>query len=185
MDDKYILGINFLHSDTSSCIFKNGKLIAAVEEERLSRIKHTSSFPINAIKFCLNEAKIDISDLDIVTINSNPFSSIDKKILFTLKNLKRYVLALKSISNIKKKLNIKKLISINFEKKFKGKIIYLDHHLSHIASSSFFSNFEESVNLSIDGFGDFASAGWGTWRNGKLSLDLPFSISPYTSSVDI
>ena len=171
MDDKFILGINFLHSDTSSCIFKNGKLIAAAEEERFSRIKHTSSFPINSINFCLNEAKIDISDLDIITINSNPFSSIDKKILFTLKNLKRYVLALKSLSNIKQKLTIKKLISLNFQKKFKGKIVYLDHHLSHIASSSFFSNFEESVNLSIDGFGDFASAGWGTSNNSSISID--------------
>ncbi len=171
MADKFILGINFLHSDTSSCIFKNGKLVAAAEEERFSRIKHTSSFPINSINFCLNEAKIDISDLDIITINSNPFSSIDKKILFTLKNLKRYVLALKSLSNIKQKLTIKKLISLNFQKKFKGKIVYLDHHLSHIASSSFFSNFEESVNLSIDGFGDFASAGWGTSNNSSISLD--------------
>ncbi len=171
MDDKFILGINFLHSDTSACIFKNGKLIAAAEEERFSRIKHTSSFPINSINFCLNEAKIDISDLDIITINSNPFSSIDKKILFTLKNLKRYVLALKSLSNIKQKLTIKKLISLNFQKKFKGKIVYLDHHLSHIASSSFFSNFEESVNLSIDGFGDFASAGWGTSNNSSISID--------------
>ena len=171
MSDKYILGINFLHSDTSSCIFKNGRLIAASEEERFSRIKHTSCFPEKSIKFCLKEAKIDISDLDIITVNSNPFSSLDKKILFTLKNFKRYILAIKSISNIKKKLSIKNLISLNFGKKFKGKIIYLDHHLSHIASSSFFSNFEESVNLSIDGFGDFASAGWGTLINGNLSID--------------
>ncbi len=171
MSDKYILGINFLHSDTSSCIFKNGELIAASEEERFSRIKHTSCFPEKSIKFCLKEAKIDISDLDIITVNSNPFSSLDKKILFTLKNFKRYILAIKSISNIKKKLSIKNLISLNFGKKFKGKIIYLDHHLSHIASSSFFSNFEESVNLSIDGFGDFASAGWGTLINGNLSID--------------
>ncbi len=171
MEDKYILGINFLHSDTSSCIFKNGKLIAAAEEERFSRIKHTSSFPVKSINFCLNEANIDISELNIITINSNPFSSIDKKIFFTLKNLKRYLLALKSISNIKQKLSIKSLISINFQKKFNGKIVYLDHHLAHIASSSFFSNFDESVNLSIDGFGDFASAGWGTLIDGKISID--------------
>ena len=171
MDDKYILGINFLHSDTSSCIFKNGKLIAAAEEERFSRIKHTSDFPLKSINFCLNEAGIDISNLDIITINSNPYSYLGKKILFTLKNLKRFVLAQKSLSNIKKKLTIKKLISLNFQDRFKGKIVYLDHHLSHIASSSFFSDFDESVNLSIDGFGDFASAGWGTLIDGKLSID--------------
>ena len=171
MDNRYILGINFLHSDTSSCIFKNGQLIAAAEEERFSRIKHTSSFPIKSMNFCLNEAGIDISNLDILTVNSNPFSSIDKKILYTFKNFKRYVLALKSISNIKQKLTIKNQISLNFQKKFKGKIVYLDHHLSHIASSSFFSNFDESVNLSIDGFGDFASSAWGTLTDGKLSVD--------------
>lgn len=171
MRDFYVLGINFLHSDTSACILKNGKLIAAAEEERFSRIKHTSSFPVKSINFCLSEVQIDISAVDIITINSNPFSSLDKKILFTLKNIKRYVLALKSISNIKKKITIKKLISLNFKKKFKGKIVYLDHHLSHIASSSFFSNFDESVNLSIDGFGDFASAGWGTLINNNLTLD--------------
>ena len=171
MKDKYILGLNFLHSDTSSCIFKNGELIAAAEEERFSRIKHTSSFPVQSINFCLKEAEINISDLDIITLNSNPFSSLDKKILFTLKNFKRCILAIKSISNIKQKLSIKNLISLNFKKKFKGKIVYLDHHLSHIASSSFFSNFDESVNLSIDGFGDFASAGWGTLINGNLSID--------------
>ena len=102
MDDKYILGINFLHSDTSSCIFKNGKLIAAAEEERFSRIKHTSDFPVKSINFCLNEAEIDISNLDVITINSNPFSYIDKKILFTLKNLKRFILALKVFQILKK-----------------------------------------------------------------------------------
>ena len=68
-------------------------------------------------------------------------------------------------------MSIKNLISLNFQNKFKGKIIYLDHHLSHIASSSFFSNFDRSVNLSIDGFGDFASAAWGTLINEKISID--------------
>ena len=55
MEDKYILGINFLHSDTSSCIFKNGKLIAAAEEERFSRIKHDAKFPKNSILYLLSE----------------------------------------------------------------------------------------------------------------------------------
>ena len=113
MINSYILGLNFLHSDTSACIFKNGKLIAAAEEERFTRLKHTSNFPINAINFCLNEAEIKFSDIDTVTINSNPFTSFQKKILFTLKNFKRYKLAFKSISNIKKKGIFKK---INFTK---------------------------------------------------------------------
>ncbi|OCW75952.1 hypothetical protein AKH19_05775, partial [Pelagibacteraceae bacterium GOM-A1] len=89
----YVLGLNFLHSDTSACIFKNGELIAAAEEERFTRIKHTSDFPVNAVNFCLNEANIDISDLDVITLNSNPLSAIEKKIFYTLKNLKAYILA--------------------------------------------------------------------------------------------
>ena len=89
MEDKYILGINFLHSDTSSCIFKNGKLIAAAEEERFQNKTYVSDFPVKSINFCLNEAEIDISNLNIITINSNPFSYIDKKILFYFKKFQK------------------------------------------------------------------------------------------------
>lgn len=173
MTNNYVLGLNLLHSDTSACIFKNGKLIAAAEEERFTRLKHTSNFPLNAINFCLNEAEIKFSDVNTVTINSNPFASFQKKILFTLKNFKRYKLAFNSILNIKKKVSLKKLISQNFdpENLFKGKIRYVDHHISHILSSSSYSGFEKSVNLSIDGFGDFASAAWGTLDKKKISID--------------
>ena len=189
MNNSYILGLNFLHSDTSACIFKNGKLIAAAEEERFTRIKHTSDFPVNAVNFCLNEANIDISDLDVITLNSNPLSAIEKKIFYTLKNLKAYILAFKSLINIKKKISIKKLIKENFgnQKKFQGKIRYIDHHISHIASSSCFSGFDESVNLSIDGFGDFASAAWGTFSNNKISIDnkiyFPHSMGIFYQSI--
>ena len=189
MINSYILGLNFLHSDTSACIFKNGKLIAAAEEERFTRLKHTSNFPINAINFCLSEAEIKFSDIDTVTINSNPFTSFRKKILFTLKNFKRYKLAFKSISNIKKKVSLKKLISQNFdsENSFKGKIRYVDHHISHILSSSSYSGFEKSVNLSIDGFGDFASAAWGTSEQNKISIDskvfFPHSMGIFYQSI--
>ena len=172
MNNHYLIGLNFLHSDSSACIFKNGELVAAAEEERFSRIKHTSKFPVKSIKFCLKEAGINLSELNTITINSNPLSSLSRKIFFTLKSYKRYLLALKSLSNIKKKLTIRDLISKNFSDiEFRGDIKYIDHHLSHIASSSFYSNFNESINLSIDGFGDFASGAWGVLENGKISID--------------
>ena len=78
----FTLGINFLHSDSSACIFKNGILIAASEEERFTRIKHTSSFPKNSIIFCLDQARISLSEINFVTVNTNPFSSIYKKFYF-------------------------------------------------------------------------------------------------------
>jgi carbamoyltransferase len=188
MRNKYTLGLNFLHSDSSACIFKNNILLAASEEERFTRVKHTSNFPINSIKFCLMEANIDISQVDLVTINSNPFSSLTKKLLFVLKNPTSLKIALSSLINSKKKIDIKKTISnLDNNKVFKGKIKYIDHHESHIASSLFFSDFSECANLSIDGFGDFSSCAYGLYRNKNLKIDkkiyFPHSLGIFYQSL--
>ena len=160
MISKYTLGLNFLHSDSSACIFRDNKLLAASEEERFTRVKHSAKFPINSIKFCLNEANIDISKINLVTINSDPFSSIDKKLMFLLKNPASIKIVLFSLKNSRQKINLAKTLSdLDKKKNFKGKIKFVDHHESHIASSLFFSNFSKCANLSIDGFGDFASCG--------------------------
>ena len=70
MSDIYTLGLNFLHSDSSACLFKNNLLIAANEEERFVRIKHSSNFPEKSINFCLQQAGLKISDINYVTINT-------------------------------------------------------------------------------------------------------------------
>ena len=172
MKDKFSLGINFLHSDTAACLFKNGELLAAAEEERFTRVKHTMDFPYNAINFCLDSEGLNISNIDFISINSNPFSSLLKKIFFMLKNPSSIGIALNSLSNSKKKFNLKNFISrIDNKKKFNGIIKYIDHHESHIASSLYFSEFESCVNLSVDGFGDFASCAWGPYDQGKLKID--------------
>ncbi len=169
---KFILGINFLHSDTSACLFKDGELVVAAEEERFTRVKHTTSFPLHSIRFCLETTNINISDVDVISINSNPFSSFGRKIFYLLKNPFSFKIAISSISNSKKKLNLKNYIDkIDSKKRFTGKIKYIDHHESHIASSMFFNNFKDCVNLSIDGFGDFASCAWGMSKNFNLKID--------------
>ena len=129
----------------------DNKLIAAVEEERFTRSKHTSKFPINSIKFCLEEANISISDVSFVTINTNPYSSLLKKSLFTITNLSSIRIALRSILNTKKKFRIVDLLN-NVEKNnsFNGEIKYVDHHTSHIASSLYFSEFDKCANISIE-----------------------------------
>ena len=82
------LGVNIFHADSSACIFIDEKLIAAAEEERFTRVKHDSNFPMNSIKFCLNQAKVNFEDIDYVTINSNPKLNIKKKnTLFNQKSL--------------------------------------------------------------------------------------------------
>lgn len=189
MKDNYTLGINFLHSDTAACIFKNGELIAASEEERFIRIKHTSAFPTNSIIFCLNEAKIDFHQLDKIAINSNPFNSFGRKILFIFKNLSSFHLALQSFKNTKKKIDINKYFADLFNNKDnKIKIDYIDHHEAHIASSFYYSKFDETVNLSLDGFGDFASCAWGyaNKENNKLidkRIYFPHSLGIFYQAV--
>ena len=81
----YTLGLNFLHSDSSACIFENGLLIAAVEEERFTSIKHTTIFPYNSINFCLKKIDLDISKIDFITVNTNPLSSFRHKFFLYLK----------------------------------------------------------------------------------------------------
>ena len=188
MKNFYTLGINFLHSDSAACIFKDNKLVAASEEERFTRIKHSSVFPVKSIKFCLQKLKINLSDIDVITINTNPFSNLTKKILYSLSNFSSFKIVLSSLINTKKKFDIRLMLSgIDQIKKFDGKIIYVDHHESHIGSSLYFSKFSECANLSIDGFGDFASCAYGIYKNNKLTIDekinFPHSLGIFYQSL--
>ena len=79
-----ILGLNVFHGDASACLIKNGILITAIEEERFTRVKHTAGFPINAIKSCLQQSKIQIDDVDYITINRNPSLRLFKKVKYIL-----------------------------------------------------------------------------------------------------
>ena len=76
-----ILGINAYHGDSSACLLKDGKLIAAAEEERFKRIKHWAGFPADAIKFCLKDNKLRLEDLDYIAINSDPKAQLFKKLV--------------------------------------------------------------------------------------------------------
>ena len=96
-----ILGLNILHGDSSACLIKNGTLISAVEEERFTRIKHYSNFPQNSISYCLNKSKINIEDVDYVTINTNWKYNLFYKFLFLIKN----IFNLNFVSNRAEKIN--------------------------------------------------------------------------------
>ena len=155
-----ILGINSNHADSSACIIKNGKLLFGIEEERINRKKHWAGLPTESIKEALKFTDIDANDITDISINTNPLSNINYKILYFLKN---YLLGNKKyeiINRLKKKINLKNDINNNLKPdslNHKTKIHYIDHHLSHIASAFYPSNFDDAVGLSIDGFGDFAS----------------------------
>ena len=100
----YIIGINAYHADSSACIINNGELIAAVEEERFTRIKHFAGFPKNSIQYCLDVCNIKLSDVKYVAINRDPKANNYKRILYVLSqrpSLKLILERLKIDKNIK------------------------------------------------------------------------------------
>ena len=153
----FILGINAYHGDASACIFKDNIILAAVEEERFTRIKHAAGFPINAIKYCLDVADISIFQVDHITINRNPKQKLLKKVLFASTKLFNLNFIKNRLKNLKKINSLKEEFEKHFQAKVSAKIHNIDHHTAHIASSVFFSGMKNSNFISVDGFGDFVS----------------------------
>ena len=81
-----IVGINAYHGDAAACIIINGHLVAAVEEERFLRIKHWAGFPAKSVEYCLAEAGVTLSDVDIIAVNSDPKANLFKKIVHIFKH---------------------------------------------------------------------------------------------------
>ena len=153
-----ILGINYKHGDASACLIKDGKLCSAVEEERFTKIKNCSHFPINSIQYCLTENNISIDDVNYITINSNSTYNFLAKIIFTFKNINNGLFFDYFSSIFDKNQSAKFLFKLYFEKNLKDKIIYIPHHLSHVYSTLFFlEDTKNSLIFSFDGSGDFST----------------------------
>ncbi len=167
---KIILGINPYHADSSSCLFVNGELKSAVEEERINRVKHWAGLPLESIKFCLSENNLNINDVDTIAINTSPSSNLKIKIIYFLKN---YIFGKKKYeiySRLKKKKSIRNNILDYFSSKKNITFEYYDHHLSHISSAYFASGFDKAMGLSVDGFGDFTSIAWAKCEGKKIEV---------------
>ena len=138
----YILGINAYHGDAAAAIVRDGKLIAAAEEERFNRFKHAAGFPTQAIKYCLEAAGIGLADLDHVGISRDPSAHLHKKILFAATRV-----ASLARSQIKDRLgNAAKVRDLKDElarvfgvtkKQVRARFHNIEHHRAHLASSSF------------------------------------------------
>ncbi|WP_443944240.1 carbamoyltransferase [Pedobacter sp. AW1-32] len=182
----YILGLNAYHGDSSACIYHNGLLIAASEEERFRRIKHWAGFPSMSIEFCLREAGISIQDVDFIAISRDPKANFSKKILTALKNKLSFKNIVNRAKNLRKAGSIEEEIIRHFRLKkdsLKAKIINVEHHRSHLASAFFASPYKESAILSIDGFGDFSSTMTAIGKDNKIevlnSVSYPHSLGVF------
>ncbi len=181
----YILGVNAYHADSSAAIFKDGKLLAATEEERFKRVKHWAGFPSEAVAFCLKEAGITLDQLDHIAIGRDPYAKLGKKILYLLKNPGGGWHAVRNrLSNAKKVSSLDEEFSslngIHNTKEIRRKIHHIEHHRSHLASAFFASPFENSALLSIDGSGDFTTTMTAIGKGNKIevldSVDFPHSV---------
>jgi carbamoyltransferase len=165
-----VLGVNAYHGDASACIFIDNKLVAAAEEERFTRIKHSAGFPKNAIRFCLDFANINLSEIEHIAINRNPKQRIFPKLLFAASNIFNINFIKNRLKNLQKIYSLKEEFVKNFNEKVNAKIHNIDHHISHVASSVYFSNFEKTNFISVDGFGDFASTITGHYNGKKIKI---------------
>ncbi len=166
-----ILGINAYHADAAACIVRGGSLVAAAEEERFRRIKHWAGFPSRAIDYCLHEAKIELSDVTHVAVNRSSRTNFLRKLTYVLGHRPNPRLLLSRLRNRKQIKGIAEDLGALPGRRFAGTIEHVEHHLAHLASAFYPSPFREAAVVSVDGFGDFASAAWGSGTESALSLD--------------
>jgi len=164
-----ILGLNAYHGDSAACVVKDGMLIAAIEEERIRRVKHWAGFPSEAIRACFSIANIKISDVDYIAVNRDPKANKSKKVLSALSGLSPK-LVMDRLKNAQKIRDIKLDLMNDLKVKkddIKAKVYNIEHHIAHLASAFFVSPYSKAAIVSVDGFGDFVGAMWGV-GDGKL-----------------
>jgi carbamoyltransferase len=190
----YILGINAYHGDAAAALVRDGKLVAAVEEERFNRFKHCAGFPTESIRYCLATAGINIADVEHIGISRNPSAHLHKKVLFAAARAAKQVATGKRktaettakqtgegiFSQIKDRLeNAARVRDLKDDlarelhvprENLKAQFHNIEHHRAHLASSFFVSPFEKAALLSIDGFGDFISTMWAIGEGNSIKV---------------
>ena len=153
---------------------RDGRLIAAVEEERFNRFKHAAGFPTQAIRYCLQTAGISVEDLDHVGISRDPSAHLHKKILFAATRISKLASQAKDrLGNAAKVRDVKDELARVFgvsKKQLRARFHNIEHHRAHLASCFFVSPFNNSALLSIDGFGDFISTMWAVGQGNSMDV---------------
>jgi len=158
-----ILGINAFHGDSSAAVFEDGQLAAAIEEERINRIKHWAGFPAHAISHCLGA--IDSRELTDVAISRDPKAHFGAKLMRAAVSPTGWPRLMSRSKNSWRVAQLPALFEQNEIDVPKGVRYHnVEHHRTHMASAFFCSPFEEAAILSVDGFGDFSSVMWGVGR---------------------
>jgi carbamoyltransferase len=166
-----VLGINAFHGDSAACIVRDGVLVAAAEEERFRRIKHWAGFPKESIRWCLEAAGAELADVDHVAVNQDARANLGRKLAFLVTQRPDLALVVDRIRNKRERAGIGETLALELGSPCAGEVHFVEHHFAHLASAFLVSPFDEAVAVSVDGFGDFASAAWGIGRGADIELD--------------
>ena len=188
MSASIILGLNAYHGDASACLFRDGQLVAAAEEERFRRIKHWAGFPSEAIRYCLQAGGIALQDVEHVALNSDKRANRLRKIGYTLRRRPSAAWLWQRLANARRRASVEEeLLAVFPGGRFRGQVHQVEHHRCHLASAFHVSPFEEAAVLSIDGFGDFASSAWGMGSAGGVSVEggvfFPHSLGTFYEAI--
>ncbi len=166
-----ILGLNAFHGDSAAAILRDGRLVAAAEEERFRRVKHWAGFPSQAIAYCLREAGLSLSDVDHVAVNQDSHAHHVRRLSYLLRHPPRLALLRERLQNRKAREEIPELFTKAFPSEaLRAAFHHVEHHQAHLSSAFHVSPFEEAVVVSVDGFGDFASAAWAVGQGNKIEV---------------
>lgn len=167
-----IVGINAFHGDASACLIRDGSIVAAAEEERFRRIKHWAGFPGESIRYCLAEAGIGLGEVDHVAVNQDSRANLGRKLAYTLVKRPDLALVVDRIRNKRERAGVETHLAALFAgQEFRGRSHAVEHHVAHLSSAFHVSPFAEATVVSVDGFGDFASAAWGVGRGTSIDVE--------------
>ena len=186
-----ILGINAYHGDASAALVCDGRLVAAVEEERLNRVKHCAGFPELAVRECLRIAGAGLRDVDHVAVSRDPGKRLLKKALFALRrgpsfgsHVRERLRSASRVKSVTEDLCGRLGVEASAVRFVEHRV---EHHRAHLASCFLVSPFEEAACASIDGFGDFVSTMRARGRGGRLevidAVEFPHSLGIFYTAI--
>src|SRR5260370_15884140 len=175
------------HGSASAAVVCDGKLIAAVEEERFNRIKYAAGFPAQAIRYCVKEAGMKLEEIDHVAVPRNPYARLGKKLFYALR-MPSFARGRAKV--LAKFIGVREALAAAFDsdpKTIAAQFHRIEHHQAHLASAFFVSPFERAALLSADGLGDFASTMWGSGSGNRMeiadAIAFPHSLGLYYTAV--
>lgn len=168
-----ILGINFYYHDSTACIVSDGRLVVAIEEERITRKKHSTDFPVNSINKCLEAARLTAANIDYVAVSVDPRLSLGKKMFYGIRHLRRsrqFIWQEMGMNLFWKRKRFSKWYHAFFRGGHKPPVHYVPHHLSHVVGTFLISPYESAALLSVDGSGEWATTFMGKAKGNSYTF---------------